>query len=48
MKATSAQINYAKHLCRELGYDPDDYDLEHMTGGAVSNLICELKAELEG
>ena len=48
MKATRAQIDYAKHLCRELGYDHDDYDLEHMTSGEASNLICELKAELEG
>lgn len=45
---TQEQIDYARHLCRELGYDPDDYDLERMTSGAICNLIGELKAELEG
>ena len=48
MQPTQAQIDYATRLCRDLGYDPDEYDFERMDRGALSKLIGELKAELEG
>ena len=48
MQSTQAQIEYARLLINELGYDLDDYDLQSMGKGQISNLIGELKAELEG
>lgn len=47
-KPTSAQIDYARHLLNELGYDPDWYDVESMTRLKLANLIDELRHELEG
>ena len=44
-KPTVQQIRYAEDLLRKLGYDLDDYDLEHMTREEVSELIDELKQE---
>lgn len=45
---TPAQLKYATDLLRKLGYDRDRYELEKMTKGEVSELITELKWELEG
>ena len=45
-KATQKQIDYAKKLIDELGYDLDDYDLEKMTLGEMSNLLGDLQQEL--
>ena len=47
-EATQSQIKYAKILIQQLGYDLENYDLENMTGWEISNLIGELKEELEG
>lgn len=44
-EATEAQINYAKYLLNQLGYDVDDYDFDVMTRADVSELIDELKEE---
>lgn len=46
--ASTAQINYARALLKELGYDEDEYDLERMSRSRISALIGELKDELEG
>ena len=45
---TQAQIEYASKLLKMLGYDIDDYDFEIMSRRGVSNLIDNLKDELEG
>jgi len=45
MEPTKAQIDYAKDLMAKLGYDEDDYDLDHMSRAEVSSLIDELKEE---
>lgn len=47
-KPTSAQIDYATDLIEKLGYDIDDYDFDAMTSADASELIQELKDELEG
>lgn len=47
-KPTSAQIDYARHLISELGYDMDWYDIEGMTRLQLANLIDDLRKELEG
>lgn len=44
--ATQKQINYAKKLIEELGYDLDDYELEKMTHGEMINLLGDLQQEL--
>ena len=46
--ATSKQISYAVRLCRELGYELEDYDFQRMSKTKISKLIGEFKAELEG
>ena len=48
MKATRPQIMCAIRLCRELGYDPDDYALVSMSQEDIGKLIGELRSELEG
>ena len=45
---TKGQLEYAKILLRELGYDVDDYPLLHMDSAEVSELIGELREELYG
>ena len=45
---TKGQLEYAKILLRELGYDVDDYPLLDMDSAEVSELIDELKDELDG
>ena len=45
-KATQKQIDYAKKLIDELGYDLDDYELEKMTLGEMINLLGDLQQEL--
>ena len=45
---TQAQIEYASKLLKMLGYDIDDYDFEIMSRWEISNLIDNLKDELEG
>ena len=47
-KPTSAQIDYARYLLRELGYDEQEYDIESMTRLQLANFIDELRKELEG
>ena len=47
-KPTSAQIDYARYLLQELGYDEQEYDIEGMTRLSLANLIEELRHELEG
>lgn len=44
--ATDAQVKYATGLLRQLGYDPDDYNLDAMEKREISNLIDMLKEEL--
>ena len=44
---TQAQIEYASKLIKMLGYDIDDYDFEIMSRWRISNLIENLKDELE-
>lgn len=44
--ATDAQIKYTERLLRQLGYDPDDYNLDCKSKREVSNLIDMLKEEL--
>ena len=46
MPATQKQIDYAKKLIEELGYDLDDYELEKMTRGEMINLLGDLQQEL--
>lgn len=45
---TPAQIEYCNDLLRKLGYDRDNYELERMSKGEISELISELKWELDG
>lgn len=45
---TKGQLEYAKILLRELGYDLDDYAVEDMSKQQVSELIDDLKNELCG
>ena len=45
---TKGQLEYAKILLRELGYDVDDYPLSEMSKQEVSELIDDLKDELRG
>nr|DAS04189.1 MAG TPA: Protein of unknown function (DUF3072) [Caudoviricetes sp.]DAT02734.1 MAG TPA: Protein of unknown function (DUF3072) [Caudoviricetes sp.] len=45
---TKGQLEYAKILLRELGYDLEDYPVEDMSKQQVSELIDELKDELYG
>ena len=45
---TKGQLEYAKILLRELGYDIDDYPLLDMDRAEVSELIGELREELYG
>ena len=45
---TKGQLEYAKILLRELGYDVDDYPLLDMDSAEVSELIGELREELYG
>ncbi len=45
--ATPEQIEYATSMINELGYDMDDYNLPDMTVSEISQLIKELKDELE-
>ena len=45
---TQAQIEYASKLLKMLGYDIDDYDFEIMSRWGISNLIDNLKDELDG
>ncbi len=45
-KPTTAQIEYARHLLNELGYDPDWYDVEAMSRLKLANLIDDLRHEL--
>lgn len=45
--ATPKQIEYATLMISELGYDLDDYNLPDMTVSEISQLIKELKEELE-
>lgn len=45
--ATPEQIEYATGMINELGYDMDDYNLPDMTSSEISQLIKELKDELE-
>ncbi|MBQ7516001.1 MAG: hypothetical protein IJS96_06930 [Schwartzia sp.] len=47
-KPTTVQLEYARHLINELGYDPDWYDVESMTRLKLANLIDDLRKELEG
>jgi hypothetical protein len=47
-KPTSAQIDYARYLLNELGYDEQEYDIEGMTRLALANLIDDLRKELNG
>ena len=48
VKATRPQIMCAIRLCRELGYDPEDYALVSMSQEDIRKLIGELRSELEG
>ena len=45
---TKGQLEYAKILLRELGYDLEDYPVEDMSKQQVSELIDELKDEFYG
>lgn len=45
---TKGQLEYAKILLRELGYDVDDYPLLDMDRQELSELIDELREELYG
>ena len=38
----------AIRLCRELGYDQEDYELVSMSQEDIDKLIGELRSELEG
>ena len=42
------QLEYAKILLRELGYDEADYPLAKMSKQEISKLIDDLKDELYG
>ena len=44
--ATQRQIEYATDMIEELGYDINDYDLNSMTKQAISELINDLKEEM--
>ena len=46
--ASDSQVKYAESLIQQLGYDVDDYDLQNMTSWEISELIDDLKEELEG
>ena len=41
-KPTQAQLDFARQLINELEYDPEWYDLEHMTRPQVARLIDEM------
>ena len=43
---TPSQIEYIGILCNELGYDPQDYDLDNMNQSEITDLIDQLKDEL--
>ncbi len=47
-KPTSAQIDYVMWLLDNLGYDPQEYDIDRMTRLQLANLIDDLRKELEG
>ncbi len=47
-KPTTVQLEYARHLMDELGYDPQEYDIENMTRLKLADLIDDLRNELEG
>lgn len=47
MLATKKQIEYATEMIIKLGYDLDDYDFEKMTKEEGTDLINELKRELD-
>lgn len=47
-KPTKRMIDFATKLINELGYDIDSYDFDRMSFSEVSELIDELKKELEG
>ena len=44
-RPTSAQLDYARFLMAELGYDEDDYDIENMTRSRLANFIDDLRYE---
>lgn len=45
-KATPAQIEYIKDLCKKAGYDVDDYNLPELTFSMARDLIDELKKDV--
>ena len=48
MNATVRQIEYATNLLKQLGYDVEEYNLDGMEVWEISELIDELKDELDG
>ncbi len=46
--ATTAQLEYARELILELGYDLDWYALERMSRGQAARLIDKLLGDLQG
>ena len=48
MIATVRQIEYATNLLKQLGYDVEEYNLDGMEVWEISELIDELKDELDG
>lgn len=44
-RPTAAQIDYARELISDLGYDQDWYDVQSMTRLKLANLIDDLRAE---
>lgn len=45
--ATYKQVNYIKELLERLGRDPDNYNLVGLTKEEASEMIDDLKRELE-
>ena len=47
-KPTAAQLDFARELMEELGYDEEEYDIEGMTRSRLASFIDALRYERDG